>query len=211
MPHNFIFTLFAILTWATIRWYENPTFRKSIVIGICIGWAALARPTEVLSAMIPILWGIHNWQSIQDRFFLWKKHFPKLLLAGVIVGAIGFLQLLYWKYASDEFVVYSYQEQGFSWKGQHLQNCFFSFRKGWWIYTPLMAFAVLGFVALAFRKKSKGIFLPTFLFFLINTYIIFSWDIWWYGGGFGQRAMIPSYVLLGIPLAALLELSLIHI
>ena len=196
MPHSFLFTLFAILVWSTIRWYENPTYRKSLVIGVCIGWAALARPTEILSAMIPILWGIHNWQSIQDRLFLWKKHFPKLIFTVVLVGSIGFLQLLYWKYASGDFIVYSYQDQGFSWKGEHLKDCFFSFRKGWLIYTPLMAFAVLGFLFLGIRKSGgsspNGIFLPTFLFFLINTYIIFSWDIWWYGGGFGQRAMIPS-------------------
>ena len=44
-----------------------------------------------------------------------------------------------------------------------------------------------------------------FIFFLINTWIICAWDIWWYGGAFGQRAFIQSYVLLAFPLAAFLS------
>jgi len=214
MPHNFLFTLYAILTWYSIKWYERPTFKNSIVIGICIGWAALARPTEIVAAMIPVLWGIYNWESIRERFSFWKKHFGKIVLSGAVVIAIGFLQLLYWKIITGDFLVYSYQDQGFSWDGRHLKNCFFSYRKGWLMYTPLMTFAIIGLFFL-WRKfhnatantitKVENPFFAVFIFFLINTFIIFSWDVWWYGGGFGQRAMIPSYALLALPLAALLE------
>jgi hypothetical protein len=209
MPHNFLFTLYALLTWYTIKWYEKPNFKDSIIIGICIGWAALARPTEVISILIPILWGLSNLKSVRERFFLWKKHFGKLFLTGSIIAVIGSLQIIYWKIFSGNLLEYSYQDQGFSWNGVHLQDTFFSYRKGWLMYTPIMAFSMLGFYFL--WKKNNTIpflqkyFWAVFIFFLINTYIIFSWDIWWYGGGFGQRAMIPSYLLLGLPLAAFLE------
>ena len=223
MPHNFVFTLYAILIWTTIHWYKKPSYLGSIVIGICIGWAALARPTEIVSAMIPVLWGLSNWESVKSRFEVWKKHFVKLLLAAVVVAAIGSLQLLYWKMISGKFLVYSYQDQGFSWWGVHLKDCFFSYRKGWLLYTPMMIFPIIGLFfyhplrALGWRKKLETSPTPSYLttfeehfwavliFFLINTYIIFSWDVWWYGGGFGQRAMIPSYVLLGLPFAVLLN------
>ena len=36
-------------------------------------------------------------------------------------------------------------------------------------------------------------------------YIVWSWWCWWYGGVFGQRALIESYVLLAIPLTAFTE------
>lgn len=209
MPHNFLFTLLAILVWTTIRWYESPTYSKSIVIGICIGWAALARPTEIVIAIIPILWGLSNWESVKNRFSLWQKHFGKIILAGAVVGAIGMLQIIYWKLYAGRFLEYSYREEGFSWWGIHLKNCFFSYRKGWLIYTPLMFFSIIGFVFYWIKNKtftfSNKNFWAVFIYFLINTYIIFSWDIWWYGGGFGQRAMIPSYVLLALPLAGFLE------
>lgn len=214
MPHNFLFTLYALIIWNTIKWYEQPNYKSSILVGICIGWAALARPTEIVSILIPILWGINNLDDIQKRFFLWKKHFSKLFLTGVIIAGIGMLQIIYWKLFANKFLEYSYQDQGFSWNGVHLKNCFFSFRKGWLIYTPLMFFSIVGFYFLWKKNQVQNLlekhFWAVFLFFLINTYIIFSWDIWWYGGGFGQRAMIPSYVLLGLPLAAFLEFCKKH-
>ncbi len=209
MPHSFLFTLYTILIWKTIQWYESPSWKNSIAIGVCIGWAALARPTEIVAILIPILWGINNWESVKERFQVWKKHFGKILITGCIIGAIGMLQLIYWKMVAGKFLEYSYQDQGFSWNGIHLKNCFFSYRKGWLLYTPLMTFSVIGLFFLWLKNKTNAfpekIFLAVFLFFLINTYIIFSWDIWWYGGGFGQRAMIPSYALLGFSLAAFLE------
>lgn len=209
MPHNFLFTLYAILVWNTIKWYEEPSTKRSIIIGICIGWTSLARPTELVSILIPILWGLSNWESILDRFVLWKKNFGKLFLTGCIIAVIGLLQIIYWKIYAGKFLEYSYQEQGFSWDGRHLRNCFFSYRKGWLLYTPLMAFSIFGFVFYWLKNNtftfSEKNFWAIFIFFLINTYIIFSWDIWWYGGGYGQRAMIPSYLLLALPLAALIE------
>jgi ABC-type transport system involved in multi-copper enzyme maturation permease subunit len=32
-------------------------------------------------------------------------------------------------------------------------------------------------------------------------YVLFSWWCWWYGGSFGMRALIESYVFLSIPMA----------
>ena len=208
MPHSFLFTLYALLTWYTIKWYEKPNFKDSIIIGICIGWASLARPTEIVSILIPVLWGLSNFESVRERFLVWKKHFGKLFLTGVIIAVIGLLQILYWKIFAGKLLEYSYQDQGFSWNGVHMKNCFFSYRKGWLMYTPLMAFSLIGFYFLWKKNQAQDFleknFWAVFIFFMINTYIIFSWDIWWYGGGFGQRAMIPSYVLLGLPLAAFL-------
>jgi hypothetical protein len=76
---------------------------------------------------------------------------------------------------------------------------FFSFRKGWLIYTPVMAFAVMGIFVMYFHQRK--LFWAVTIFTFINLYIIWSWWCWWYGGGFGQRALIESYALLAIPFA----------
>ena len=78
----------------------------------------------------------------------------------------------------------------------------FSWRKGLFVYTPLMIFAFAGIIALWKRRSPHA--LPVTVFVPLNVYIIFSWWCWWYGGGFGQRAFIDSYALMAVATAALL-------
>ena len=199
MTHNYLFTLYALLIYATMRWHENPGRRSALVIGALAGLAALTRPTEAIAILIPLLWG---WSGWRQRIKLFQNRWPDLLLAALAMGLVGSLQLLYWKSAAGEWLVYSYQEQGFSFLRPHVLNVFFSYKKGWLIYTPLMAFALAGFI---FLWKKPGLFWPVFIFFGINAWIVSAWDIWWYGGSFGQRAMVQSYALLAFPLAAFVE------
>jgi hypothetical protein len=74
----------------------------------------------------------------------------------------------------------------------------FSFRKGWFIYTPLMLLAVAGMFHL---PKMKNYLFPILAFMVLNVYIISSWWCWWYGGSFGMRTLIECYAILTIPLA----------
>ena len=115
-------------------------------------------------------------------------------------AAVISIQLLYWKYVSGSFLVYSYQDQGFSWLRPHLIDGFFSARAGWLIYTPTMAFALAGFFFL--RKRAPSAFWASLIFSVIFIYVTFAWDIWWYGGSLGQRAMVQAYPVLAFPMAA---------
>lgn len=200
MTHNYLFTLYTLLIWGSIRIYRRPTYWKAAGIGICIGLAALTRPTEIIAVLIPLLWGI---TSIQKRFTFLKQHWLKLLVAAFICGLIGSIQLFYWKYVTGEWLVYSYEEQGFSWFNPHILDCTIRFRAGWLIYTPMMIFSLLGFYWLYLKERS--IFWATLLFSLLFMYIAFAWDIWWYGGSLGQRAMIQCYPILAFPFAAFWE------
>ena len=202
--HIWSFTLLSILTHQTMHWHHLATWPRALGIGACVGLAALVRPTEIIFAIVPILWGINNWES---KLLFFKNHYPQIIGAVLFTLAIGSIQFFYWKSATGNWVVYSYQDQGFYWTRPHFIDVFFSYRKGWLIYTPLMLFALLGF-AFWLGKWKKNIppyMLPIICFFMVNTWIISSWDIWWYGGSFGQRAMIPSYVLLAFPLAHLIN------
>jgi hypothetical protein len=81
----------------------------------------------------------------------------------------------------------------------------FGFRKGWFIYSPLvfLGFIGLGMMLLDRRTRSSGI--PVMAYFVPAIYVAFSWYQWWYGGGFGCRALLGSLPLLGLPLAHLTE------
>ncbi len=198
--HGYLFTLVAVLVWSTIRFYEDKKWKHATLIGVSLGLAALTRPTEIIYAMIPVFWGVSSLNSLQNRVGDLIKHLPKILTAIIITGVIGAVQLVYWKYASGHWLEYSYQDQGFSFLRPHFSDVFFSYRKGWLVYTPLMSLALIGFLFLF--KKHKKIFPTIVIFILINTWIICAWDIWWYGGAFGQRAFVQSYILLAFPLAA---------
>ena len=80
------------------------------------------------------------------------------------------------------------------WKG------LFGFRKGLFIYTPLILFAFTGFFFL--KKKAKEWTFAIPVVSVVAIYIILSWWSWWYGGGFGLRPFVDYYGLLSLPLAA---------
>lgn len=207
--HCWLFMLLALLMHLSIRWHERPTLPLALGIGACIGLAALVRPTEILFAIVPLLWGVGSVANLRERLVFFKNNFTHLLAAGLVTAAIGSIQLAYWKYVSGHWFVYSYGDQGFSFLRPHFVDVFFSYRKGWLVYTPLMVFALVGFFFLWKKRPSQSsIFnsqFPILLFFLLNTWVVCAWDIWWYGGAFGQRAMVQSYPLLAFPLAALLS------
>ncbi len=201
--HGYLFTLVAVLVWSTICFYDKFAWKYSLLIGGALGLLALTRPTELIYAAVPLFWGVSGIDSLRQRAEVLGGHFPKIVTAVLLAGAIGAIQLIYWKTVSGNWLEYSYQDQGFSFLRPHVADVFFSYRKGWLIYTPLMALALTGFWFL--YKNHQKIFPLIFVFFLLNTWIICAWDIWWYGGAFGQRAFIQSYVLLAFPLGAFWE------
>ncbi len=208
MSHNYLFTLYSLLLYFTIRFHDKPSYRNAGAIGLIIGLSALTRPTEILGALIPILWAVSNlrFATIKKRFAFLGAHKSKLILATGICLLIGSLQLIYWKYVSGSWIVYSYEEEGFSWLSPFLMECFFSYRTGWLIYSPVMFFSLIGFYFLF--KKDRRLFWTLSLFSFLFIYVVVSWNNWWYGGGLGLRAMIQSYPILAFPMAACFDVLL---
>ncbi len=204
MTHNNVFSLAALLLLASHRFYVRANWTHALKIGACLGLMALTRPTEITAAIIPMLWGLDVFKkgALRQRVQLWQSHWPKLLAAVVLTLAIGSLQLLYWKYVSGDWVVYSYQDQGFDWFKAHIGQGLFSFKAGWLVYTPLMAFGLLGFLPL--WRKQRALFSALFSHTIIFIYVAFAWSVWWYGGSLGQRTMVQEYAVLSFPFAAFL-------
>jgi len=202
MAHNYLFTLYAILIYVSIRFRNTEKLRYAIAIGFVCGLMALTRPTELIAVLIPILWGIHP-NSIGEHLHYLRRNFLKIGIAVLLTGGIGMIQLMYWKYVSGSWLQYSYQDQGFSWLRPHLYNGLFHFRAGWLIYSPIMVFSLLGFYSL--YKNNRILFWTIVPFSLLFIYIAFAWDIWWYGGSLGQRTMVQLMPVLGFSFAAIME------
>ncbi|MDZ7880306.1 MAG: hypothetical protein U5L45_21700 [Saprospiraceae bacterium] len=201
--HSYIFTLYALMLFTTICFYEAPSLKKAISIGLCLGFATLTRPTEIITIVLPIFWGVFDKTSLLQRFHFINKHFSKYALASTLVFSIGAIQLIYFKYVSNHFLYNSYGNNVWmDWLKPHILDGLFSARRGWLIYTPIMLFSVLGFVPL--YTTYRAYFWSIFLFLIVFIYIAFGYNIWWYGGSLGQRQMVQIYPILAIPFAAFL-------
>lgn len=197
MSHSFIFPLYALLLWWTIQWHKNPQKKYAFAIGLIIGLATISRPTEFIMIFIPILWMLPDSKNLKSKWQLVRQHRLHILFA-LFGGIIGiFPQLLYWKIASGDWI-YNVGSKWFFlnpwWR------VLFGFEKGWFIYTPITIFFILGL----FFLKGKPFRKAVITFTLINIWIIISWSDWQYGASYSTRALTQSYPILALPLAAFL-------
>ncbi len=200
--HNHLFTLYAILLLLTEKYYSYPKLSTVISIGLTVGVMTLVRPTELMALLIPLFWQVGSRRKLVERVQFLKSKFRHLFIAAIWVILVGLIQIAYWKYSTGQWIYYSYGDQGFDFLQPHFYNCIFTYKKGWWVYTPVMSLIVPGFVVL-FRRKA--LFYPTFIYSLLFMYIVFSWQVWWYGGSMSQRSVVQLYVLLAFPLTAFAE------
>jgi hypothetical protein len=114
-------------------------------------------------------------------------------------------QLIYWQLVTGSFLYQGYDNpaEGLDFLNPHTVNFLFSFRKGWFLYTPIMLFAIGGFYFLIKSKTSYGYAIV--LFSIINIFILSTWTCWWYAASYSQRTMVDTYPVLAISLGFLVD------
>ena len=203
--HSQLFFLYTILILYTIRWHERPSWKNILPIALAAGLILITRPTDIICLLIPLLWEVLDKESLVAKWHLCKEKFPQILVSGVIIGLIGSVQLLYWKTYSGHWLIDSYNNpgEGLDFLYPHITQTLFSFRKGWFIYTPMMLFVLLGFIPL--WRRRRDCFWPLLAFLVLNVYLVSCWSCWWYAGSFSNRAYVQSYAVLSIPLGFFLQ------
>lgn len=200
MPHSWLFTIYVFILLQTCYFYQTGKARYALATGLLIGLATLIRPSEIIALLIPALWGLDSVSDIKARLRLFFQRKWLLVTVAACVFAVVSIQLVYWKYVAGEWLVYSYQDQGFSFFHPHIFDYSFSMKAGWLRYCPMMILAWVGL--LPFLRYGKNRF-AVILYFMISFYIVSAWNVWDYGG-FSGRAMIQSYPVLLFPIATLL-------
>ena len=114
-------------------------------------------------------------------------------------------QIAYWKAATGQWLYWSYEGEGFNWSDPHIIDGLFGFRKGWFVYSPLVLLGFIGLLMMMLRPKWRALAWPVLVYFTLAFYITFSWRSWWYGGGFGCRPMVEALALLALPMAVLAQ------
>ncbi|MES2704440.1 MAG: hypothetical protein V4649_17510 [Bacteroidota bacterium] len=196
--HVYIFLLYALVLYATIRWHQRPSAGWALLIGYIIGLATMSRPTEAIMLFIPLLWNTHTTGDAKAKWAMVRAGGVSIA-AAAIGGVLGILpQLLYWKSATGSFLY----DVGSKWDflNPHFR-VLFGWEKGWFIYTPV----TLLFIAGMFLMKGAPYRKSVLWFCLLNIYIIIAWHDWRYGGSYSTRALVQSYPVFALPLAALVE------
>jgi hypothetical protein len=194
------FFLVNLFIWYTIRWHESQKLRYVIILGISLGLMVLTRPTHILVSILFLFYQVNDFTSLKSKFSLFYVQRFRLLLIPLFVFLIFVPQMLYWKMQTGQYLFNSYIGESFYFGKPHILEGWFSYRKGWLLYTPLMTFFFAGLFVLPEGLKSWR--LSIILFFCFSTYVIFSWWCWWYGGGYGARSYIDFYGLFALTLAA---------
>ncbi len=204
MSHPYSFFLFAMLLLYTDKWYNNPNkISNAVILGLIAGFIFLVRPFNIIVYSFPIFWKVYNLETLRSRLSFLKTNASNTLCVVLSCLVIASIQFAYWKYITGNWIVYSYQNEGFNFLRPHIINGLFSYRKGWFLYTPMALISFCGF--LIFWRKNKEL-APGILFFLLAmVYMVFSWEEWWYGGGFSCRPMIEALPIISLPLASMIE------
>lgn len=203
MSHSFIFPLYSLLIYFTIKWHEKPKWKSAIAIGLIIGLATISRPTEFIMVFIPLLWNTttpegrkHKWNLVK----IYRWHILFAMIGGLIAISP---QLIYWKHTTDSFL----HNVGSKW---YFLNPWFRVlvgpEKGWFLYTPIAILMVTGF----FFMKNKDFKRSVLTFLILNIWIIISWSDWTYGASYSTRALVQSLPVFALPLATMIQLLTIN-
>jgi len=198
-----VFSFFAIngFLWHTCKSISYFSRKNAAAAGLFLGFVLLIRPTNgVILLLVPFLF--RDFSDLkQFTLSLWK--YKSSVLIFMLVPILVFsIQLFLWYLQTGRFFLWSYRDEGFYFTHPEVMNVLFSFRKGLFVYTPLILLAGFGLIAII-RKPVKFISMLTFL--AVSTYIIASWWNWYYGDSFGLRAFIDYYGIYGLLIALLLN------
>jgi len=198
MSHSWLFFLYSLLLFFTVKWHNQPKIVWACLIGFTVGMLTIGRPTEVISFLIPLLWGTQNKAVAHKKWQLIRYHRSHLYWA-LGFGFLAILpQLIYWQITTGA-PLYAI---GSKWN--FLNPWFrvlFGIEEGWFIYTPIAIVMMTGFFFMKNRSFRKSLL----WFGLINIWIIISWNDWRYGSTYSVRALVQSYPVYALALGLFVE------
>ncbi len=200
MSHIYSFALFAWLLYALPDFYRDPGIRRTLLVALLLGMLTLIRPTNIVAAVLAVFYGATDKAGFLARIRFFREHFGMMLLIPLIAFLLWVPQFYYWKYISGHWLIYSYNDEGFTnWAHPEVFRVLFDIKSGWILFSPIVVLPIIGLFAGAWRNVYESRVLLAVL--LISLYLFASWWCWWFGGSFGHRSFVELYPLLTVPFA----------
>lgn len=203
--YSHVYSFFAVTCFAYLAksFFVTLKMRYVWLAAICFGLIFLLRnPNILILFFVPFLAG--SWQRFKEAGIeLWKNKFG-LLVAVLAFFTVAGVQSLFWYLQTGHFLVYSYQGESFDFANPEVFNVLFSYRKGLFVYAPIL---LIGLLCTNYWIWTKRWFeLATWWgFFALITFIISSWWTWVYGCSLGMRPYVDFYILFFVPLGIVLH------
>lgn len=165
-----------------------------VAAGALLGLIVLIRPINVMVLLaIPLVIN-ERLGSFLTRLFTMRSTF----LAALACIAVFSIQPLLWYAQTGTFYAYGYRGEGFHWTRPEVIKVLFGFRRGLFLWTPMMLLPALCVLLLWRTDRLRSA--TGMLYWSVSTYIISSWWIWYYGGGYASRVHIDHYPILVLPM-----------
>lgn len=196
--HVYSFALISVFLYFAKIVIAKPQTKYLITAVFVLGLIFLVRPVNIIIVgALPFIAGSSCKFNNIIKFNLKNFRLFYAIIAFIVATSpqliINYLQ-------TGSVLVYGYENEGFNFLHPHLYDILFSYRKGWFVYTPL--FLLLFPSLFYFGKKSRYFELSAFaLFFIFIIYLFSSWWNWFYGDSFGMRPMVDYYSLFFLVIA----------
>jgi hypothetical protein len=203
MPHSYLFFLYAAFIHVCFRFLIDGKAKALLWMGFLAGFITLIRPTGIVVLLFPLLFNVNSFRTLKERIVQLVSHRMTFIVAILLFWIPLFLQMLVWKRYVGQFVYYSYGDNKFFFNDPKIVPFLIGIRKGWLVYTPAMAFSLIG-IALSL-KRLRSFFTFLVIYLPLTVYILSCWWDWSSGGSFGCRVLIESYTFLAFPLAVFIQ------
>lgn len=198
--HIYSFCVISAFLLAVHRVASGRSAWWVIGAGAFFGLAVLIRPVNgMILLAVPLVTGASFRSFIQNIL----KQRLALIGSTLVCCAIVGIQCLLWHMQTGNWVEYGYQGEGFHWSRPEIIKVLVGFRRGLFLWTPLMVLPALCAVLLLTYDRWRSAW--SLVYWIVSTYVISSWWIWYYGGGFASRVYIDHYPVLVIPMALVLQ------
>ena len=185
--HVYVFFSVSGFLYCMRLFFIQPRYSSFLWAAAFLGLGIIIRPTSVLAALaIPLL--SENLDNLKQLIEFKLKQWKTTVLAGLLIFMFIGVYLLTNYLQFGKWQLWTYTGEYFDFLNPNLQAFLFSYKKGLFVYTPLLLLIVPA--SLSLWNKNKFFVLSFASFFLVTTYILSSWWAWSYGGSFGSRAFI---------------------
>lgn len=193
----FLFSLYLYLGPFALNSSQNRVY--PILLGLVAGLIILVRPANIL--FLPLLF-VFNSYPIAYLKSQYKSLFLMLLTA--VLTTLP--QLLYWHYAHQSYLFYSYGNEGFT----HIfapkfLPLWFAPNNGLFVYTPIVLLVLAALLYMFKINKTQSVLLG--LFFMGISWFFAAWHDWTYGCSYGSRPYVEYFAVFTLPLAYFFEIK----
>jgi hypothetical protein len=195
MSHVYSFGFVTMFIHYALRFFAQPSSRIYFILCVLLGLIVLIRPVNGLTLLIiPFLAG--NYKTLLSGIQYLKMNFLNTTVGVLITIIIVFIQFLIYKIQTGNFFVDSYPSESFHFASPHIIDFLLSYKKGLFIYTPIVFISLFG--AYYLFKKNKFQLYTLLGFIVVLVYVLSSWWNWWYGGSFATRVFVEYYAVVAL-------------